>query len=125
MANTTYAGATPLRYVQCTHTKDQSYYYFRRRHFPIVRLPGEPGSKPFMTAYSSALAAMSPEQLAALRSNMRQHRPQNVALSPLAAAIMTWAERKPITPSQAAMVAKKFGIATEEIVRGREVVDQR
>jgi hypothetical protein len=78
-----------------------------------------------MTVYSSALAATSHEQFTALRSNMEQHRPQDVALSPLATAIMAWAERKPITLSQATMVAKRFGVAIEEILHGREVVDQR
>jgi hypothetical protein len=78
-----------------------------------------------MTVYSSALAATSPEQFTALRSNMERHQPENVELSPLATAILAWAEREPITLSQATMVAKRFGVAIEEIVRGREVVDQR
>ena len=125
MQNTTYVGVTRLRYVQCTHEKGRPYYYFRRRPFPIVRLPGEPGSELFMTVYSSALAATSHEQFTALRSNMEQYRPRNVELSPLATAVMAWAEREPITLLQATMIAKLFGVATEEIVRGREVVDQR
>ena len=124
MQNTTYVGVTRLRYVQCTHDKGRPYYYFRRRRFPILRLPGEPGSELFMTVYSSALAATSSEQFTALRSNMEQQRPHNVALSPLATAILVWAEKKPITLSQATMVAKRFGVAIEEIVRGRQVVDQ-
>jgi len=78
-----------------------------------------------MTVYSSALAATSHEQFTALRANMEQYRPRDVELSPLATAILAWAERKPITLSQATMVAKRFGVAIEEIVRGREVVDQR
>jgi hypothetical protein len=45
-----------------------------------------------------------------------------VALSPLGTAIMAWAERAPITLSQATMVAKRFSVAIEEILRGREVV---
>jgi hypothetical protein len=125
MQNTTYVGVTRLRYVQCTYDKGRAYYYFRRRRFPIVRLPGEPGSELFMTVYSSALAATSPEQFTALRSNVVQHRPRNVALSPLETAIMAWAEREPITLSQATMVANRFGVAIEEILRGCEVVDQR
>jgi len=124
MPNTTYVGVTRLRYVQCTHDKGRPYYYFRRRRFPIVRLPGEPGSELFMTVYNSALAATSLEQFTALRSNMEQQRPRDVELSPLATAIMAWAERKPITLSQASMVAKRFGVDIEEIVRGREIVDQ-
>jgi hypothetical protein len=125
MQNTAYVGVTRLRYVQCTHEKGRTYYYFRRRRFPIVRLPGEPGSELFMTVYSSALAATSTEQFNALRSNMKQQRPRNVELSPFETAIMVWAEREPITLSQATMVAELFGVAIEEIVRGREVVDQR
>jgi len=38
---------------------------------------------------------------------------------------MAWAEQGPITLSRATMLAKRFGVAIEEIVRGREVVDQR
>jgi hypothetical protein len=78
-----------------------------------------------MTVYNSALAATSREQFTALRSNMKQYRPQDVALSPLAAAIMAWAEREPITLSQATIVAKQFGVAIEEILRGCELADQR
>jgi hypothetical protein len=78
-----------------------------------------------MTVYSSALAARSHEQFTALRSNMEQYRPRDVELSPLATAVMAWAEREPITLLQATMIAKLFDVATEEIVRGREVVDQR
>ena len=124
MPNTTYVGVTRLRYVQCTHEKGRTYYYFRRRRFPIVRLPGQPGSELFMSVYNSALAAESREQFTALRSNMEQQRPQDVELSPLTIAILAWAERKPITLSQASMVAKRFGVDIEEITRGREIVDQ-
>jgi hypothetical protein len=123
MQNTTYVGVTRLRYVQCTHDKGRQYYYFRRRRFPIVRLPGEPGSELFMTVYNSALAATSREQFTALRSNMEQHRPRDVALSPLATAVMAWAERKPITLAQATVVAELFGVAIEDVVRGHEVMD--
>jgi hypothetical protein len=122
MSNTRYSGVTRLRYVQCTYDKGKSYYYFRRRPFPIVRLPGKPGSELFMTVYNSALTATSREQFTALRSNMEQQR-QKIALSPLATTIMAWAERKPITLAQATMLAERFGVAIEDIVCGREVVD--
>src|SRR5215831_12848023 len=124
MANTAYVAVTRLRYVQCTHDKGRAYYYFRRRHFPIVRLPGEPGSELFMTVYSSALAATSPEQFTALRSKMKQQQPKKT-LSPVATAMLARAEGKPITLAQATMLAMRFGVAIEEIVRGREVVYQR
>jgi hypothetical protein len=32
------------------------YHYFRRRGYPLVRLPGLPGSAEFMAAYQMALA---------------------------------------------------------------------
>jgi hypothetical protein len=121
MLNPTYTGITRLRYVQCTHEKGRAYYYFRRRWFPIVRLPGEPGSDLFMTVYNSAFAATSPEQLAGLRSKMQQQRPKT-PLSPLASAIMSWAEKKPITNGQATMLANRFGVPLEQIVRECEVV---
>jgi hypothetical protein len=124
MSNHTYVGVTQLRFVQCTHSKGRIYYYFRRRPFPIVRLPDEPGSKLFTTLYYSALAATTRDQFIALRSNMRQKRPQNPELySPSTNAIMAWAKRGPITYAQATMVAQRFGVAVEDIVRGREVVD--
>jgi hypothetical protein len=123
MQNTAYVGVTRLRYVQCTHDKGRPYYYFRRRRFPIVRLPGEPGSELFITVYTSALAATSPEQFSALRSNMKQQR-RKIAVSPLATTIMEWAEKKPITLAQASMLAKRFGVPIEQIIRGRNVVDQ-
>jgi hypothetical protein len=75
-----------------------------------------------MTVYNSALTATSREQFTALRSNMEQQR-QKIALSPLATTIMAWAERKPITLAQATMLAERFGVAIEDIVCGREVVD--
>src|SRR5438876_11864182 len=34
---------------------DRAYYYFRRRGFPRVRLPGLPWSPSFMAAYEAAL----------------------------------------------------------------------
>jgi hypothetical protein len=122
MSQTTYVGVTRLRYVIRTQDKGRTYYYFRRRSFPIVRLPGEPGSELFTTVYKSALEASTSEHFAALRSNMKKQRPRTLD-SPLTAAILAWANQGPITYSQASMVAKRFGVSIECIVRGREVVD--
>jgi hypothetical protein len=117
-------GVTGLRYVQHRHEKGQTYYYFRRRHFPMVRLPGEPGSELFMAVYNSALKATTLKQFNALRSHMRQHQPRNPGLySPSRNAIMAWAKREPITLAQATMVAKLFGVPVEDIVRSSEIVD--
>jgi hypothetical protein len=123
MSNATYAGVTKLRFVQGTHSKGRTYYYFRRS-FPIVRLPGEPSSELFTNLYNAALAATTREQFIALRSNMPQKRPRDPELySPSTNAIMAWAKRGPITYAQATMVAQRFGVAIEEIVRGCEVLD--
>ena len=122
MSQTTYVGVNRLRFVLRTQDKGQTYYYFRRRPFPIVRLPGEPGSKLFTTVYNSALEATTLEEFAALRSNMKQMPPRKVE-SPLTTAILTWANQGPITYLQASMVAKKFGVNIEHVVRGRQVVD--
>jgi len=55
---------------------------------------------------------------------MKQQQPKKT-LSPVATAMLAWAEGKPITLAQATMLAMRFGVAIEEIVRGREVVYQR
>jgi hypothetical protein len=123
MRKTTYVNATTgLRYVVRTNDKGRTYHYFRRRHFPIVRLPGEPGSELFTTVYNSALEASTRDQFAALRSNMKQMRPRKID-SPLTTAILTWANKKPITYLQASMIAGRFGVSIEDVVRGRQVVD--
>ena len=82
-------GVTRWRYLICTHDKGHTYYYFRRRKFPIVRLPGEPGCELFTTVYEAALKAKSREDFVALRSGMRQQPRANT--SPLTEAIMVWA----------------------------------
>ena len=122
MADATYVGVTRLRYVQRTKDKGQTYYYFRRRRFPLVRLPGEPGSELFTTVYKSALEASTCEQFAALRSNTTQPRPRKPD-SPHTTAILKWANKEPITYLQASIIAKMFGVSIENVVRGRQVVD--
>ena len=122
MVDVAYVGVTRLRYVQRTKEKGRTYYYFRRRPFPIVRLPGKPGSALFTTVYKSALEASTCEQFAALRSNTTQPRPRRPD-SPQTTAILKWANREPITFAQASMLAKFFGVSIEHVVRGRQVVD--
>jgi hypothetical protein len=122
MSPATYLGVTRLRYVIRIQDKGRTYHYFRRRSFPIVRLPGEPGSELFTTVYRSALEASTSEHFAALRSSMKPRRPSTPE-SPLTAAILAWANQGPITYSQASMVAQRFGVSIEDIVRGRQVVD--
>ncbi|MET0720952.1 MAG: hypothetical protein ABWY64_08975, partial [Tardiphaga sp.] len=94
-----------------------------RRHFPIVRLPGEPGSVIFSTVYEAALEARTCDELMALRTHMPKPRRQ-VLLSPSTNAIMLWASRKPITLEQATMVAQRLGVSIEDITRDREIVSE-
>ena len=58
-----------LRYVQAfvDRKTGATFHYFRRAGFPLVRLPGLPGSTEFMTAYQQALAS-APEPVGANRS---------------------------------------------------------
>jgi hypothetical protein len=113
--------STRLRFVIRTVDRGRTYYYFRRRGFPIVRLPGSPGSNPFITVYKAALQATKPEQIIPLREHMRQQRTPK-RRSPTADAIMSWAKREPITLAQASLVAKCFHVSINEIVRGRQIV---
>ena len=123
MSRTAYTGVNNrLRFVIRTQDKGRTYYYFRRRPFPIVRLPGEPGSELFTTVYDSALEASTSEQFAALRSNMTQMSPRKPD-SPLTTAILAWANKEPMTYLQASMVAKRFGVSIEYVLCGRQVLD--
>jgi hypothetical protein len=117
-------GVTAFCYVVRTRSKGRTYYYFRRgRPFPLVRLPGEPGSVIFTTVYEAALKARTRDELMALRTHMPKPRRQ-VLLSPSTNAIMLWASRKPITLEQATMVAQRLGVSIEDITRDREIVSE-
>jgi hypothetical protein len=109
------------RYVIRTQNRGCTYYYFRRRPFPIVRLPSEPGSMPFTTAYNSALKATGQEEFVALRKYMQRRRPRRPD-SPITQAILIWAERQSITLEQATLVAKQFAVSVDEITHAREIV---
>src|SRR4029450_13218965 len=65
---------TAFRYVVRTRNKGRTYYHFRRRPFPIVRLPGEPGSVLFTDTYTAALRATNLEGFTALRKHMQGQR---------------------------------------------------
>jgi hypothetical protein len=124
MSRKTYVGVTALpRYVIRTQTRGRTFYYFRRRPFPIVRLPGELGSVLFTNTYTAALRATNLEEFTALRKHMREQRLRRPD-SPSTNAIMLWASRKPITLEQATMVAKRFGVSVDEITRDREIVSE-
>jgi integrase len=46
-----------LKFVQTFYTSSGTYFYFRKRGSPRIRLPGIVGSAEFMTAYQQALAS--------------------------------------------------------------------
>jgi hypothetical protein len=134
MSGKTYVGVTAFpRYVfrtqtrgrTRTQTRGRTYYYFRRRPFPIVRLPGEPGSVIFTTVYKAALEALTRDELMALRTHMEKRRPRSQELYSLSTnAIMRWANRQPITLSEANMLAKMFGVSVDKFTRDCEVVPE-
>jgi hypothetical protein len=124
MSSKTYVGVTALpRYVIRTQRGGRTYYYFRRRPFPIVRLPGEPGSAFFTDTYTGALRATNLEGFTALRKHMQEQRSRRPD-SPSTQAVWLWATRKPITLGQAALVAQRFGVSIEDITRDREIVSE-
>ena len=124
MSSKTYVGVTAFpRYVIRTQSRGRTYYYFRRRSFPIVRLPDEPGSVPFTTAYTAALRATNLEEFTALRKHMKKQRPRRPD-SPNTQAILIWAERQPLTLAQATLVAQRFGVSVDEITGDREIVPE-
>jgi integrase len=57
-----------LQYVHEYRSRERTYYYFRRRGFKKVRLPGLPGSEEFMAAYQQASSASEPKQIGANRT---------------------------------------------------------
>src|SRR5215831_14973953 len=57
-----------LEYVHEYIARGKPYYYFRRRGFKRVRLPGLPGSAEFMAAYQQALSASQPKEIGASRT---------------------------------------------------------
>jgi hypothetical protein len=121
----TYVGITGLpRFVIRIQDKGRTYYYFRRRSFPLIRLPGEPDSPLFTTAYKAALQASTPKEFIALGAEMQTQGPDNPKLrAPSTEAVMAWAERQPITRAQAMLIAERFGVSVEHITRDREILD--
>ena len=110
------------RFVKRIRNKNgRTYYYFHRPPFPHIRLPGQPPSPLFTTAYNAALQASTREEFIALRTGMQT---RNRALgAPFTKAVMAWAEGRPITRAQAMLIAARFGVSVEHITRNREILD--
>jgi hypothetical protein len=105
------------RFVIRIQNKGRTYYYFRRRPFPCIRLPEEPASPLFATAYNAALHASTREEFIALRAGMKTRQPD----SPAVRALMAWADRQPITRAEAMLIAEWFRVSVEHITRNREL----
>jgi hypothetical protein len=90
------------RFVTCIQKKGRTYYYFRRRPFPCIRLPEEPASPLFTTAYNAALQASTREEFIALRAGMQTRKPDNPAARAL------------IARAEAMLLAGRFGVAAEK-----------
>jgi len=103
----------------------RTYYYFRRPPFPYIRLPGEPPSPLFTTAYNAALQASTREEFIALRAGMQtQTQTRDRPLStPFTKAVMAWAGGRPITRAQAMLIAARFGVSVEYITPNHEILD--
>ena len=56
-----------MRWVVKFTRYDRTYYYFRRRPWPEVRIPGEPGSPQFEACYQSLLAASTAAEVERIR----------------------------------------------------------
>jgi integrase len=59
-----------LRFVQAYVVNGRSYYYFRKPGCARVKLPGVPGSEPFMAAYQAVFAAAAPPSDIGAKRNM-------------------------------------------------------
>src|SRR5262245_53122604 len=59
-----------LRFVKAYVVSGRSYYYFRKPGCARVKLPGMPGSEPFMMAYRTALNADAPPSDIGARRNV-------------------------------------------------------
>jgi hypothetical protein len=57
-----------LKFIHEYNRRGKPYYYFRRRGFKQVRLPGLPGSDEFMAAYQEALSSSQPKEIGANRT---------------------------------------------------------
>jgi hypothetical protein len=57
-----------LEYIHEYARRGKPYYYFRRRGFKQVRLPGPPGSAEFMAAYERALSGTQPKEVGTNRT---------------------------------------------------------
>ena len=56
-----------MRWVIKFTNRDRTYYYFRRRPWPIARIRGEPGSPEFEACYQSLLAASTAAEVERIR----------------------------------------------------------
>ena len=105
-----------MRWVIKFTNRDRTYYYFRRRPWPVARIHGEPGSPEFEARYQSLLAASTAAEVERIRDRtMKKQRKQHDYFG--ADAIIAWAEKQPLTPEQVQHVHRALGIPLDELLK--------
>jgi hypothetical protein len=71
-----------MRWVIKFTNRDRTYYYFRRRPWPIARIRGEPGSPEFEACYQSLLAASTAAEVERIRDRTTKKQRKRSASAP-------------------------------------------
>jgi hypothetical protein len=94
-----------------------TYYYCRRPGFPIVRMPGEPGSPEFVATHEAILQATTPGEVQDIRTKTGTRDKGKRRELSTADAIIAWAEHKPLTPEQIVLVSQALGAPVDYVLR--------
>jgi hypothetical protein len=104
-----------MRWVVKVTDRDRTYYYFRRKPWPEVRIYGEPGSPEFEAYYQSLLAASTAAEVERIRDRTTKKQKRHDHFG--ADAIIAWAEKQPLTLEQAQHVHRALGIPLDELLQ--------
>ena len=105
-----------MRWVIKFTNRGRTYYYFRRRPWPIARIHGEPGSPEFEACYQSLLAASTGAEVERIRDRpTKKQRKRHDYFR--VDAIMAWAKKQPLTLEQAQHVHRALGIPIDELLQ--------
>jgi hypothetical protein len=91
------------------------HFYFKRAGFPRVRLPKPENAEEFDRIYRRALACASLDDFLALRQVMGMPPCKPRPPDPAADAIMAWAEHRPLSEEQRAILRRRLGLTDAEI----------
>jgi hypothetical protein len=105
-----------MRRVVKVTNHDRTYYYFRRKPWPVARIHGEPGSPEFEARYQSLLAASTAAEVERIHDRtMKKQLKWHDHFG--ADAIIAWAEKQPLTLEQAQHVRRALGIPLDELLQ--------